>query len=188
MSIRLDGEKSKFVIYSKQVGERDYFDYTKQDHKNYLQSKQQRDLQYGEEVWAILWHFENLSLENPSFYYAVQLDVEEKISNMFWADTQMIIDYSHFGDVLSFDMTYRTNKEYQPVGTKIYFLCRTSMVIFGTALLYDKTVASFQWLFDTLFTTMSGKKPKTTFQDPAIAKAIPLVMPETYHRICTWQM
>ncbi|XP_028062972.1 protein FAR-RED IMPAIRED RESPONSE 1-like [Camellia sinensis] len=117
--------KSSYEFIGTQADERDYLDYTKQDHKNYLQSKRQRDLQYGEEVWAILWHFENLSLENPSFYYAVQLDAEEQISNMFWADAQMIIDYSHFGDVLSFDMTYRTDKEYQPVGTKIYFLYRT---------------------------------------------------------------
>ncbi|XP_028118903.1 protein FAR-RED ELONGATED HYPOCOTYL 3-like [Camellia sinensis] len=37
---------------------------------------------------------------------------------------------------------------------------------------------------------MSGKKPKTFFtdQDPAMAKAISLVMPDTFHRICMWHM
>jgi len=34
---------------------------------------------------------------------------------------------------------------------------------------------------------MSGKKPNTIFtdQDPAMEKAILLVMPNTYHRLCT---
>jgi ABC-type uncharacterized transport system auxiliary subunit len=40
------------------------------------------------------------------------LDAEEHITNIFWADAQMIIDYKLFGDVVSFDTAYRTNKEY----------------------------------------------------------------------------
>jgi hypothetical protein len=35
---------------------------------------------------------------------------------------------------------------------------------------------------------MGGEKPKTilTDQDAAMAKAISLVMPETFHGLCTW--
>jgi zinc finger SWIM domain-containing protein 3 len=37
---------------------------------------------------------------------------------------------------------------------------------------------------------LSGKKPTTIFidQDPAMTKAISLVMPNTYHRLCTWHL
>ncbi|KAL5776613.1 hypothetical protein ACOSP7_009539 [Xanthoceras sorbifolium] len=37
---------------------------------------------------------------------------------------------------------------------------------------------------------MSGKAPKTIFidQDAAMAKALTIVMPETYHRLCMWHM
>ncbi|XP_075660953.1 protein FAR1-RELATED SEQUENCE 1-like [Castanea sativa] len=40
------------------------------------------------------------------------------------------------------------------------------------------------------FEAMSGKKPKTIFtnQDLAMAKAISLVMPNTYHRLCKWHL
>lgn len=79
--------------------------YTKQDHKNYFQSKRKTDLEYRE-AGAILDYFEKQTLEKPSFYYAVQLDVEEKITYIFWADAKMIINYRNFGDVLSFDTTY----------------------------------------------------------------------------------
>ena len=33
--------------------------------------------------------------ENPSFQYAMQMDCEEKIANIFWADSKMIVDYAH---------------------------------------------------------------------------------------------
>ena len=37
---------------------------------------------------------------------------------------------------------------------------------------------------------MSGKAPKTIFtdQDAAMAKALYVVMPETYHRLCMWHI
>ncbi|KAI8527746.1 hypothetical protein RHMOL_Rhmol12G0098500 [Rhododendron molle] len=181
--------KSAHEFIGRQAGGMGNLGYTQQDHKNYLRSKRQTDLEYGE-AGAILDYFEKQTLENPSFYYAMQLDVEEKITNIFWADAKMIIDYGHFGDVLSFDTTYRTNKEYRPLAVFTRFNHHREKIIFGAALLYDETAASFEWLFNTFFTAMSSKRPKTIFtdQDAVMAKAIPLVMPETYHRICTWHM
>ncbi|CAL5326997.1 unnamed protein product [Camellia sinensis] len=63
-------------------------------------------------------------------------------------------------------------------------------VIFGAALLYDETAESFVWLFQNFLEAMSGKAPKTLFtnQDAAMAKAIPIVMPDTSHRLCTWHL
>ena len=49
---------------------------------------------------------------NPSFQYAVQLDNVEQITNIFWADARMIIDYANFGDVVTFD----TRSEERRVG------------------------------------------------------------------------
>jgi hypothetical protein len=48
-------------------------------------------------------------------------------------------------------------------------------IIFGAALLFDETIPSFVWLFETFFlTAMSGKHPSTIFtdQDAAMAGAI----------------
>ncbi|XP_059455217.1 protein FAR-RED IMPAIRED RESPONSE 1-like [Corylus avellana] len=102
----------------------------------------------------------------------------------------MIIDYKLFGDVVSFDTTYRTNKEYRTLAIFVGFNHHREVVIFGTALLYDETIESFQWLFETFFEAMSGKKPNTIFtdKDPAMANAISLVMPNTYHRLCKWHL
>jgi len=95
-----------------------------------------------------------------------------------------------FGDVVYFDTTYRTNKEYHPLAMFGGFNQHREVVIFGVALLYNETIESFQWLSETFFEAMSGNKPKTIFtdQDPVMAKAISLVMPDTYHRLCTWHL
>jgi len=181
--------KDSYEFMGKQAGGKDVLGYTKQDQKNYLHNKRQRELKYGE-AGSLLRYFQKQKRENSSFYYAVQLDAAEQITNIFWADAQMIIDYKLFGDVVSFDTTYRTNKEYRLLAMFVGFNHHREVVIFGVALLYNETIESFQWLFETFFEAMSGKKPNTIFtnQDPAMAKAISLVMPDTYHRLCTWHL
>ncbi|KAL7237879.1 hypothetical protein ACSBR2_004058 [Camellia fascicularis] len=56
----------------------------------------------------------------------------------------MITDYGLFGDVVSFDTTFRTNKEYRPLALFSSFNHFRMTVIFGAALLYDETAESFE--------------------------------------------
>ena len=70
-------------------------------------------------------------VQNPSFHYVVQLDIEEQKINIFWPDVKMIIDYAHFGDVFSFDTTFGTNKEFRPLAMLIGFNHHKEMVIKG---------------------------------------------------------
>jgi hypothetical protein len=76
------------------------------------------------------------------------MDCEEQIANIFWADAKMIMDYAHFGDVVSFDTTFGTNKESRPFGVFVGFNHFRQTVVFGAALMYDETFASFKWLFE----------------------------------------
>nr|XP_011468393.1 PREDICTED: protein FAR1-RELATED SEQUENCE 5-like [Fragaria vesca subsp. vesca] len=135
-------------------------------------------------------HPRKQQLENPSFFHAIQLDSEEQITNVFWADAKMILDYGQFGDVVSFDTTYRTNKDNCPLGVFVGFNHHREVIIFGAALMYDEMADSFIWLFETFLDAMFGKSPKTIFtdQDAAMAKAISVVMPDTYHRLCIWHI
>ncbi|KAI8557212.1 hypothetical protein RHMOL_Rhmol05G0319000 [Rhododendron molle] len=173
---------------SAQVGGPEFVGFTIEDHKTYLRGKRQRDLQYGE-AGALLRYFQQ-AIDNPYFYHEIQLDVDEMITNVFWADHQMITDYGIFGDALSFDTTFRTNKEYRPLGVFTGFNHYRMTVVFGVALLYDETMASFEWLFRIFLKAMSGKKPLTIFtdQDQAMANAISQVMPEVSHGLCTFHI
>ncbi|XP_015934769.3 protein FAR1-RELATED SEQUENCE 5-like [Arachis duranensis] len=181
--------KETHELTNLQAGGKDVLGYTKQDQKNYLRSKRKRDLAYGE-AGSLLKYFHRQLLDNPSFQYAIQLDNEEKITNIFWADARMVIDYAIFGDVITFDTTYCTNKENRPLGVFCGFNHHREIVIFGAALLYDESKESFIWLFESFLEAHMQKKPKTIFtdQDPAMASALVEKMPETYHGLCVWHI
>ena len=105
--------KAAHEFLGRYVGGSANLGYTHRDHKNYLRTKRQREMLYGE-ARNLLKYFQDKVVENPSFQYAIQMDCEEQISNIFWADAKMIVDYAHFGDVITFDTTFGTNKEYRP--------------------------------------------------------------------------
>ena len=57
--------------------------------KNHLRTKRQRELAFGQ-AGSMLKYFHDKTADNPSFQYALQLDCEEDITNIFWADAKMI--------------------------------------------------------------------------------------------------
>ena len=137
------GPKAAHELASRKVGGRLNLTYTLRDQKNYLRTKRQREMAYGQ-AGSMLKYFQDKIAENPSFQYALQMDCEEQIANIFWADAKMIMDYAHFGDVVSFDTTFGTNKESKPFGVFVGFNYFRETVVFGAALMYDKTFESFK--------------------------------------------
>lgn len=181
--------RDSFQLMSRCVGGRENLGYTRLDHKNYLRTKRQRSLMYGE-AGCLMQYFQRQLLENMSFFYTYQMDLEEQITNVFWADAKMLIDYEYFGDVISVDTTYCTNRAHRPLALFSGFNHYRGAVIFGAALMYDETTESFKWLFETFLEAHKQKKPQTIFtdQDQAMAKALREVMPDTCHGLCTWHL
>ncbi|KAM3302419.1 protein FAR1-RELATED SEQUENCE 5-like isoform X1 [Capsicum chacoense] len=102
----------------------------------------------------------------------------------------MIREFQIYGEVVSFDTTYRTNKEYRPLTLFVGLNNHREMIVFGAALLYEEITRAFEWLFNVFFRVMSSDKLQTfiTDKDPAINLAVSLVMPQTYHRLCIWHL
>ncbi|GAA0164908.1 hypothetical protein LIER_20438 [Lithospermum erythrorhizon] len=128
--------------------------------------------------------------EDPNFSYAIQVDIDDTVTNIFWSDARMKIDYGHFGDVVCFDTTYRKNKEGRPFALFAGVNHHKQTTIFGDALLYDETTKTFEWLFQSFAKAMPREEPITipTDDDPAMAKALASSWPKTYHRLCVWHM
>ncbi|XP_062201502.1 protein FAR1-RELATED SEQUENCE 5-like [Phragmites australis] len=183
------GPKAAHELASRQVGGSINLTYTLRDHKNYLRSKRQQEMAYGQ-AGSMLMFFQDKIAENPSFQYALQMDCEEQIANIFWADAKMITDYAHFGDVVSFDTTFGTNKESRPFGVFVGFNNFRETIVFGAALMYDETFESFKWLFETFLKAHNGRQPKTMYtdQDFAMGKAVGEVFLETWHGLCTFHI
>ena len=130
-------------LMSREVVGRANLGFTELDHKNYLRTRRQKNLVYGQAT-SLSGYFQEQLTKNPSFQYGVQLDNIEQITNIFWADARMVIDYANFGDVVTFDTTYGTNKELRPLGVFTGFNHHRGLTVFGVALLYDETVESFK--------------------------------------------
>lgn len=163
--------------------------YNPMDYKSKLSSKRTREMQVGE-AERIQQYFQSKQLKNPSFIYTMQLDSEDQITNIFWTDAKMLVDYSDFGDVVFFDTTYKLIRDGRAFCPFLGVNHHKQVVIFGAALLYDDSAESFKWLFRTFIEVMSGKKPKTilTDQDAVLVEAINSAFPETNHRICVWHL
>ncbi|WJX46143.1 hypothetical protein P8452_32970 [Trifolium repens] len=163
-------QKSTFQLLSTHAGHRANLGFTELDVNNYINAKRKKSMVRGE-AGCLLQYFQRQLLENPSFFHAYQVDTEEKITNVFWCDANMVLDYGYFGDVLSLDTTYCTNEYNRPLALFSGFNHYRGSVVFGAALMYDETIESFKWVFDTFLQAHNNKKPKTVFtdQDPAMA-------------------
>ena len=89
-----------------------------------------------------------------------------------------------------FRYNIQKNKEGRPFALLVGVNHHKQTIIFGGALLYDETIETFAWFFDTFSRTMLGRKPNTilTDQDAAMDKALSTQWPETKHRLCFWHM
>ena len=58
---------------------------------------------------GLIGYFKRNQLENLTFFYSMQLDAEDFVTNIFWADNRILIDYEHSGDAVCFDTKYKTN-------------------------------------------------------------------------------
>ncbi|KAH6831302.1 hypothetical protein C2S53_009497 [Perilla frutescens var. hirtella] len=158
------------------------------DHEMSLTSKRVWNMMQ-EEAESFHQYFLSKKLKDPSFVYAVQLDVEEEMTNFFWADEKMLVDYGDFGDVVCFDTTYRMNKDWRPLVLFFGINNHKQILVFGAGFMYDDTAQSVKWLLRTFIRAMSGKMPKTVLseQNAMISEVINSELPETQHRLCTWQ-
>ncbi|XP_062100330.1 protein FAR1-RELATED SEQUENCE 5-like [Humulus lupulus] len=180
--------KESWELMTKSAKGRESLGITHVDYKNYLRTKRTIQMRSGDTGGVL--ETQGKQLEDPNFFYAIQVDVNELITNIFWADAKMIMAYFYFSNVVSFDTTYKKNKEGRHFAMFLGVNHHKQTSIFGAALLYDETAESFMWLFDTFAKAMSDKKPKTilTDQDAAMAKALASKWPKTHHRLCIWHL
>ncbi|XP_019177388.1 PREDICTED: protein FAR1-RELATED SEQUENCE 5-like [Ipomoea nil] len=164
--------------------------FTERDCRNYMKSSKQRTL--GGDPKILLDYLKQKHAENPAFFYAVQGDEDQCMSNVFWADLNARNSYTYFGDTVTFDTTYRSNRYRLPFAMFTGVNHHRQPVLFGCAFLPNESEASFVWLFKTWLTAMSGKgKPPvsiTTDHDRLIRLAVTQVFPETRHRFCMWHI
>ncbi|XP_058752209.1 protein FAR1-RELATED SEQUENCE 5-like [Vicia villosa] len=155
----------------------------------YTNAKRQKQLEKGD-AQLMLSYFKDCQLKNPGFFYAFQMDVEGQLANCFWVDSRSRMAYKYFGDVVTFDPTYLTNRYKMPFVPFTGVNHHQQSILFGCALLWDETEDSFFWLLSTWVEATNGVCPKTiiTDQDMAITNAVARVFPKVNHHYCMWHI
>ncbi|KAF7814388.1 protein FAR1-RELATED SEQUENCE 6-like [Senna tora] len=114
---------------------------------------------------AIYNYLCRMQLTNPNFFYLMDFNDEGHLRNVFWADARSRAACGYFGDVIYFDSTYLSNKYEIPLVAIVGINHHGQSVLLGCALLAGETLESYQWLFRTWVTCMSGILPQTIITD-----------------------
>lgn len=180
--------RSMVVILASLRGGLSSLPYTKKDISNVASSSNSETK--NKDMSQILRYLRKKEAEDPGFYFKLKLDENNKVTNMFWTDGRCRDLYEQFGDFVSFDTTYKTNRYDLPFAPFVGMTGHANTCIFGCAFLGDETIETFKWVFETFLTAMGGKEPRSiiTDQDNAMRSAIAQVIKSTKHRNCLFHI
>jgi len=91
----------------------DNLQFMERDARNYNDQKR-RALGKESDRQALLNHFSAMTDLNKNFIFKIDIGGDNRICNVFWADARSKVACVDFGDVVSFDTTYLTNKYDMP--------------------------------------------------------------------------
>ena len=127
---------------------------------------------------------------SPGFYFDFITDDHKILCGVFWADATCRKHTVFFGDMVSAETTYGSNKydmKFVPItGVDNHKRC----VILGAGLISNEDVESYKWLFNAYLELTNNHHPKViiTDQDASMKLAIPSIFPNTTHRLCMWHI
>jgi hypothetical protein len=161
-------------------------------HKRHLQNYYWRLREKIKNVDAQLFvaQMERKKETNSAFFYDFVVDEHGKLLYIFWVDATSRKNYSHFGDLVSFDATYSTN-QYNMIFTPFTGVNHhMQSVFFGDAFLANEKIESYEWLFRTFLLAMGGKASRfiITYEGASMKSTIRTILPDTIHRFCMWHI
>ncbi|XP_035550313.1 protein FAR1-RELATED SEQUENCE 5-like isoform X2 [Juglans regia] len=163
--------------------------YLEKDCCNYIDNARHLRLGKGGAV-ALREYFVRMQYKNPGFFALMDLDDDGRLKNVFWADPRSRVAYQYFGDVVTFDTTYLTNRYEMPFVPFVGVNHHGQSILLGVGLISSEDTETFVWLFQTWLQCMDGIAPKAIITDHnrAIKNTIAIVFPESRHRFCLWHI
>ncbi|KAK9206151.1 hypothetical protein WN943_016424 [Citrus x changshan-huyou] len=172
-----------------EAGGHENLTFLEKDCRNHLHKVRRLRLGDGD-ASAVLDYFLKMQNGNSNFFYMVDLDEDARLKNLFWADARSRAANKEFGDVITFDSTYLTNKYDMPFAAFVGVNHHGQSTLLGCGLISNEDIDTYVWLFQSWLKCMSGCAPNAiiTYQDKAMQKAIEVVFPHARHRWCLWHI
>ncbi|RYR34923.1 hypothetical protein Ahy_A10g049988 [Arachis hypogaea] len=189
----------------------------KKDVRNYM-TKEVRNISEQDDAKEFGKYLLRMKEKNQNFFFELNLEGDHCIKHALWADVRSRAACEYFGDVVSFETTYNTNRySVQSLivlcslnvqisvhhGLGVY-LCKYNLVLgsfvgvnhYGQStllrctLMKSEDIQSFKWLSECWLRCMGGKAPKgiLTDQCASIQRATEVCRPTTIHRWCIWHI
>ncbi|CAB4276797.1 unnamed protein product [Prunus armeniaca] len=181
--------KKMYVNMARQSGGYKKSDNQKGGGTNQSLSGKHLSLEEGD-AQVMLDHFLYMQDENPNFFYAIDLNEEQRLRNVFWVDAKGKLDYGNFCDVVFLDTTYIKNEYKLPfvpfIGVNHHF----QFILLGCALLANESKSTYVWLMRAWLKAMGGHAPKVVLSDQnkVLKEAIAEVLPDSRHCLCLWHI
>ncbi|XP_074299295.1 protein FAR1-RELATED SEQUENCE 5-like [Silene latifolia] len=133
---------------------------------------------------------ETLHETQEGFYYAYDIDQNKCLFRVFWADAAARRNYALYGEAVTFDPTYSTNKYDMIFAPFTGVDHHKKSVTFGASLMSRENDQNFKWIFTKFLDCMGGKEPHCFFTDqcPAMKIAVPSTFTIAAHRYCMWHI
>ncbi|KAL8131986.1 protein FAR-RED ELONGATED HYPOCOTYL 3 [Apium graveolens] len=127
---------------------------------------------------------------NSNFFYAVEVNKDQRLKNLLWIDAKSRHDYTNFSDVVSFDTTYFRNSYKMPLALFVGVNQHYQFMLLGCVLLSDESPTTMSWVMRTWLKAMGGQAPKyiITDQDKSLKSVVSEVFPSVRHCYFMWHI
>ncbi|XP_020969958.1 protein FAR1-RELATED SEQUENCE 5-like [Arachis ipaensis] len=120
--------------------------FIEKDVRNYI-TREVWNVSKQEDAKEFVKYLLRMKEKNQNFFFELELEVDQSIKLAFWADARSKTACEYFGDVISFDTTYNTNRYNLVCGSFVGVNHHSQSTLLGCALMKNEDIESFKWLF-----------------------------------------
>ncbi|XP_040994244.1 protein FAR1-RELATED SEQUENCE 5-like [Juglans microcarpa x Juglans regia] len=111
--------------------------FNEKDCRNYIDKARHLRLGKGG-AGALHEYFDRMQYKNNGFFSLMDMDDDERLKNIFWADSRSRASYKYFGDVVTFDTTYLTNRYGMPFAPFVGVNHHGQSILLGAGLISNE--------------------------------------------------
>ncbi|KAG5007345.1 hypothetical protein JHK82_025263 [Glycine max] len=115
----------------------DNLSFVERDVRNFV-TRQRCSLGKEGDKKATLTYFACKKACSNDFFYDIDMDDDFCVKNVFWTDARSMAACEYFGDIVSFDTTYLTNKHDMPFALFVGINHHGRFILLGCGLLFAK--------------------------------------------------